>query len=622
MFLHQFRNMRIWLMLLLIGYLSNSLSAQQLSLIEPPFWWVGMKNTELQLLVYGKDISLSRPLINYPGVRLKETLLVESPNYLFLNLEISPEAKAGSFEIKFQLPKNKSISYGYQLLDRTEGSADRASFGSKDVIYLLMPDRFANGDPTNDNVAGMIEQSNRNNPNGRHGGDLKGIANHLDYFADLGVTALWLNPVFEGNVPTPSYHGYSITNFYRIDPRFGSNDDFKLLVDKAHAKGLKVIKDMVFNHFGTGHWWMNDLPMKDWINQWPEYTRSNFRSGTLMDPHAAEADREKMLNGWFDKMMADLNQTNPLVAKYLIQNSIWWVEFAGLDGIRMDTYPYSEKNFMAHWMQQLRSEYPNFSVVGEVWLNSSQQVAYWHENNRNLDGYNSNLNYVFDFPLKYAIGSAFNEGNGWSSGASKLYETLSFDFLYDDPQKIINFADNHDGDRIFSTLGKDLRKLKMAMIFLMTTRGAPQIYYGTEILMTGWEHDGHGFIREDFPGGWEGDAVNAFTDEGLSADQKDAKAFMKLLMNWRKQSKAVTEGKLKHYIREEGVYVYFRYTDDEAVMVVINNNEESRTFKTNRFAENLQTYTTGTDILHRTYFDQLKMISVPAMSARIIELKK
>ncbi|HQO50875.1 MAG TPA: alpha-amylase family glycosyl hydrolase, partial [Bacteroidales bacterium] len=398
--------------------------------------------------------------------------------------------------------------------------------------------------------------------------------------------------------------------------------DFKLLVDKAHAKGLKVIKDMVFNHFGTGHWWMNDLPMKDWINQWPEYTRSNFRSGTLMDPHVAEADREKMLNGWFDKMMADLNQTNPLVAKYLIQNSIWWVEFAGLDGIRMDTYPYSEKNFMAHWMQQLRSEYPNFSVVGEVWLNSSQQVAYWHENNRNLDGYNSKLNYVFDFPLKYAIGSAFNEGNGWSSGASKLYETLSFDFLYDDPQKIINFADNHDGDRIFSTLGKDLRKLKMAMTFLMTTRGAPQIYYGTEILMTGWEHDGHGFIREDFPGGWDGDTVNAFTDEGLSADQKDAKAFMKLLMNWRKQSKAVTEGKLKHYIPEEGVYVYFRYTDDEAVMVVINNNEESRTFKTNRFAENLQTYTTGTDILHRTYFDQLKMISVPAMSARIIELKK
>ena len=596
--------------------------AQQVERVEPPFWWTGMKSPKLQLMVYGKDISLARPKVEASYVTLKETLLVENPNYVFLNLEIAADAPAGPFEIRFRMPKGKPVVYSYNLLERNPGSAERKGFDSRDVIYLLMPDRFANGDASNDRVEGLKDQSDRKNPDGRHGGDLKGIVEHLDYFNEMGVTALWLNPVFEGNVPTPSYHGYSITDFYKVDPRFGTNDDYLQFVNQAHQKGLKVIKDMVFNHFGTGHWWMNDLPMKDWNNQWPEYTRSNFRAGTLADPHASQADRDRMLKGWFDKMMADLNQTNPYVATYLIQNSIWWVEYAGLDGIRMDTYPYSEKHFMANWMKQLRNEYPNFSVVGEVWLNSSQQVAYWHENDRNLDGYNSHLNYVFDFPLKYAIGSAFNERNGWSEGAARLYETISFDFLYDNPQQIISFADNHDGDRIYTTLGEDLRKLKMAMAFLMTTRGAPQIYYGTEVLMTGREHDGHGFIREDFPGGWQGDAVNAFTGEGLSAEQKEAQAFMKQIMNWRKNNKAVTTGKLKHFLPEDGVYVYFRYTDEETVMVVINNNDESRTFKTQRFDECLNGWTTGTDIISRTWFDQLKMISVPAMSARIIELKK
>lgn len=600
----------------------GQLNAQQLNRIEPPFWWAGMKNPSLQLLVYGKDISLTRPSIDYQGVKIKESILVENPNYLFINLEVSPDAKPGVFEIRFTGPKKIFLSYTYELKEREKGSAERKGFNSSDAIYLLMPDRFANGDPSNDQVDDMVDKPDRANPNGRHGGDLKGITDHMNYFKSLGVTALWLNPVFEGNVPTPSYHGYSITNFYRIDPRFGSNDDYKNMVDQAHNQGIKVIKDMVFNHFGNGHWWMNDLPMADWVNQWPEYTRSNFRAGTLSDPHAATSDRERMLKGWFDIMMADFNQKNPFVAKYLIQNSIWWVEFAGLDGIRMDTYPYSDKHFMAQWMKCLRNEYPDFSVVGEAWLNTTPQVAYWQESNRNNDGYDSHLNYVFDFPLKYAIGSAFNEGNGWSSGASKLYETISMDFLYTNPDNIVTFPDNHDGDRFYSILGKDLRKYKMAMSFLLTTRGAPQIYYGTEILMTGLEHDGHGFIREDFPGGWPNDGVNAFTGKGLSEEQSDAQAFTKALLNWRKNSKAIKEGKLKHYIPEEGVYVFFRYLQDEAVMVIINNNEESRTFKTDRFSENLDGYSSGTDITTRTYFDQLRMISVPAMTARVIELKK
>lgn len=610
----------LWLSLLLV-FPFQWLSAQEISRVEPPFWWVGMKNTELQLLVYGKNISLTRPAIQYPGVRLKESIMVENPNYLFLNLEISPEAEAGNCVIQFSGPQKQQLSYTYILHDRAAGSAEREGFNSSDAIYLLMPDRFSNGDPTNDNADGMVDKLDRGNPDGRHGGDLKGISNHLDYFQNLGITALWLNPVFECNVPTPSYHGYSITNFYQIDPRFGTNDDYKSLIDQAHKKDIKVIKDMVFNHFGNNHWWMKDLPMKDWVNQWPEYTRSNFRAGTLLDPYSSEADKKQMLNGWFDKMMADFNQTNPFVAKYLIQNSIWWVEYAGLDGIRMDTYPYSDKKFMTHWMQQLRDEYPNFSVVGEAWLNSAPQVAYWMESDRNRDGYNSNLNFVFDFPLKYAIGSAFNEKNGWDSGVAKLYETIGMDFLYSNPWNIVTFADNHDGDRIFSSLGKDFKKFKLAMTFLLTTRGIPQLYYGTEILMTGLEHQGHGFIREDFPGGWQGDKANAFVSEGLSDEQKEAQSFIKMLLNWRKDNPLIAQGELKHYVPEEGVYVYFRYTDEASVMVVINNNDESRTFKTDRFAENLNGYSTGTDLLSRTYFDQLRMISVPAMSARVIQLK-
>ena len=606
----------------LMSFLPSTAVAQQIDRIEPPFWWAGMKNASLQLLVHGKDIGKTRPVINHSDVTLKEAVLVENPNYVFLNLEIADDAKPGSFQITFETGKKKAISYTYVLMERAKGSAERKGFNNSDVIYLLMPDRFANGNPQNDNIPGMLEKADRSNPNGRHGGDIKGITDKLDYFNDLGVTAIWLNPLVENNMPAYSYHGYAITDFYNIDARFGTNEEFRLFVEAAHKKGLRIIKDMVFNHFGTYHWWMNDLPTKDWVNQWPAFTRSNYRGGTLTDPYASEADKKLMLKGWFDSSMADFNQDNPFVSKYLIQNSIWWVEYAGLDGIRMDTYPYSGKTFMADWMKHLRYEYPNFSVVGEVWLNTAPQVAYWMEDAPNADGYNSHLNYLFDFPLKYAIGSAFNEKNEWSTGISRLYESLSLDFLYSNPQNMINFADNHDTDRIFTLLKEDLRKLKMTMAFLMTVRGFPQIYYGTELLMTGWEHQGHGSIREDFPGGWPDDKTNAFTAEGRSTEQNEAWDFMRKLIHWRKEKTVIHEGKMTHYVPEDGVYVYFRYNEKESVMVIINNNEESRTFKTDRFNENLNGFTSGTDILHRTYFDQLRMISIPAMSVRIIELKK
>lgn len=612
-------NQIIFIILFSIG---TGLFAQQIERVEPPFWWAGMQNQDLQLMVYGKDISNSRVTVNYPGLELQETVLVENPNYLFLNLRLKPEASAGTIVFNFHSGRKKPIELKYELRERAVGSAARKGFNNSDVIYLIMPDRFANGNPANDNLPGMIEKADRSNPNGRHGGDLEGIRRNLDYFNQLGVTALWLNPVLENNMPAVTYHGYAITDFYKLDPRFGTNEDYRQLIAEANKKGLRVIKDMVVNHFGTNHWMLKDLPMKSWINQWPEFTRSNYRGGTITDPYASEYDRKKMLKGWFDTTMADFNQDNPYVTNYLIQNTIWWIEYAGLDGIRMDTYPYSGREFMKKWMNAIRYEYPNFSVVGEVWLNTSPQVAYWMEDACNADGFNSNLNYLFDFPLKYAIGSAFNEGHGWSSGLSRLYESLSLDFLYKNPSNIVVFADNHDADRLFTVLQEDIRKYKMAMAFLMTVRGFPQIYYGTEILMTGLEHDGHGFIREDFPGGWDGDKTNVFTRENLSADQKDAWDFLRKLLHWRKDKKVIHDGKTTHYVPENGVYVYFRYNDDESVMVILNNNDESRTFTTERFAENLQGYRSGSDIIHRTHFDQLRMISVPARSARIIELKK
>ncbi|MDY0086391.1 MAG: glycoside hydrolase family 13 protein [Bacteroidales bacterium] len=590
--------------------------------IEPPFWWIGMQNTELQLMVRGKNIGETRVQLKAEGVKLERVSAVENPNYLFLDLSVSESAKAGFFEISF-LKSGKVIhTVNYELKVRKQGSALRQGFTSADAIYLLMPDRFANGDPANDNIPGMLENADRKNPDGRHGGDLEGIIQHLDYFNELGVTALWLNPVLENNMPANSYHGYAITDFYQVDPRLGGNEKYLELVEKAHKKDLKIIMDMVFNHYGTAHKWTNDLPMSDWVNQWPEFTRSNYRGGTLTDPYAAAADQDKMLRGWFDVTMADLNQRNPFVANYLIQNSIWWIEYGDLNGIRMDTYPYSFKEFMQEWMQRIRTEYPDFSVVGEVWLNSGPMVAYWHDQKHNFDGFNSHLNYVMDFPLKSAISRAFNEANGWSSGVNALYESLSMDFVYGDPNTIMNFLDNHDMDRIATTLGEDIKKQKMAATFLLTVRGVPQLYYGNELGTPGVEHKGHGQMRNDFSGGWPDDNKNAFTSEGRSPDENELWNHFRTLLHYRKNTTALQNGKMTHYIPEDGVYVYFRSDEKQTIMIVLNNNNQEKTIKTARFAENLKGFDNGTDLLHRTWFEQLDEISIPAMDSRVIELKQ
>lgn len=609
----------LWLMLSVSVFASND---QNLPEIEPPFWWAGMKSPDLQLMIHAKDISSAKAIINYPGVIVESQVSVENPNYLFLNLKLSEDVQPGTFEIKFILGKKTLYTSNYELKKRREGSAERKGFDNKDVIYLLMPDRFSNGNPNNDSQEPMIQKANRSEPNGRHGGDIQGITNHLDYLVDLGVTAIWPTPVLENNEPAYSYHGYAITDLYKVDARHGTNEEYTNMIREAHKKGLKVIMDLVLNHYGTGHRWTNDMPMKDWSNVWPEFTRSNYRGGAISDPHGAESDRDKMYRGWFDHHMADFNQKNPFVTNYLIQNSIWWIEYADLDGIRQDTYPYSQKDALAQWMQRLRYEYPNFSVVGEVWLNYPPQVAYWQENNKNKDGYNSHLNYVMDFPLRHALVSALNEDNGWDRGIARLYESLSLDFVYENPDQIMNFADNHDTDRLFSALGEDKDKVKMAMTFLLTVRGLPQIYYGSEILCAGKENQGHGVMRNDFPGGWENDPINAFVADGRTADQNEVFNHIRTLLHFRKDNPVMQSGKLTHYIPEDGVYVYFRHDSENAVMVILNNNKSSKTIDCKRFQESLASYSNGTDVLYRTYFDHFGSIEIPAKSSRVIQLNK
>lgn len=590
--------------------------------VEPPSWWVGMNNSDLQLMVHGDGISELKPVIDYDDAILREVIQVESPNYLFLNIELTDDVKAGSFLIQFFKGKKVKAEYQYLLNKRVSDPSLYQGFDNSDVIYLLMPDRFANGDTTNDNIDGMLEIADRSKSLGRHGGDIKGIVDHLDYLVELGVTALWINPLLENNMPKQSYHGYAITDYYKVDPRYGTNEDYKNLVKLAHEKGLKIIMDMVANHAGTGYYWDNDLPTSDWYNTWPESTRSNFRGITHIDPYGSKVDYDKMVKGWFDFTMADLNQHNELLAEFIIQNTIWWIEYLGLDGIRQDTYQYAYKDFMAEWMQRILCEYPDYNVVGEVWLNYAPTTAYWLDNETNKDGYRSYLTNVFDFPLMYATDKAFNEKDGWDKGTLRLYETLAQDFLYSNPNNIVVFTDNHDGDRFFTKMQEDIRKFKMGMAFYMTVRGIPHIYYGGEILMTGREHDGHGYIREDFPGGWPGDGKSAFTKEGRSPEQQDAFGFTQRLLNWRKGNRAVKYGEFTHYIPEDGVYVYFRHTSDASVMVMLNNNDEEKEVDLKRFSENLAGYNKGKSVLTRSYYDRLNKIVVPAKSPLIIDLIK
>lgn len=583
-----------------------------------------MNNPELQLMLHGDGIGSLQPVISYQGVELRQVTKLENPNYLVIDLTIAPETKPGSFSVRLTNGKKDVATYNYELKERAASSATRESFGPEDVLYLITPDRFANGDPSNDSVSGMREQANRSEPGGRHGGDIKGMQNRLDYIADMGFTAVWINPVLENNMNRYSYHGYSTTDFYKTDPRFGTNEDYKAFIDAAHGKGIKIIMDMIVNHSGSEHWWMKDLPTSDWLNYQDEYLKGGYqetshRKPVIQDPYKSKIDLKEFTDGWFVRSMPDLNQRNPYMSKYLIQNTIWWVEFSGIDGIRMDTYPYPDMDFMTEWTCALQNEYPNFNTVGEEWFEDPAILAHWQQGKVNPNGYTSCLPSLMDFPLQSAVTKALTTKEDYWNGWLSLYTALAKDFLYADPDKMVVFPDNHDMSRFFSQVNENYDLFKLGIAYILTVRGTPQIYYGTEILMKNPGTSDHGIIRSDFPGGWSGDAVNAFTGEGLTDLQKDAQAFHRNLLNWRKNQSTVHTGEVMHYTPKDGIYVLFRYDEKDKVMVILSKNTESKTLDLSRFAEMNIQGKSGKDIISGRQIELNGTLEVPAMSPMIID---
>lgn len=552
--------------------------AMEIKKVAPSFWWAGMKNPELQILLYGEDLALSDVSVSGEGIYLKETVRQDNPNYLLLYLDLS-EAKAQTFQILLKHGKKK-LQIPYELKSRVRRGEDVKGFTSEDVLYLIMPDRFANGNPENDVVDGMREKKiDRADSFARHGGDIQGISNHLDYIADLGVTAIWLNPTQENDMESGSYHGYAITDYYQIDRRFGSNEDFCALVEKAHEKNLKVVMDMIFNHCGSENYLFRDKPSKEWFNYHSNYVQTSFKTASVMDIHASAFEKKIATDGWFTSVMPDFNQRNRHVARYLIQSSIWWIEYAGINGIRQDTHPYADFDFMSQWCKEVLDEYPYFNIVGETWLNSNVLVSYWQKNSKLAAPLNSNLPTVMDFPLQALINQAFDEETGeWGGGLYKLYDYQTQDLVYANPMNLLIFLDNHDTSRFAQTdeMAKNLKRYKQAMVFLLTTRGIPQIYYGTEILMTGDKGKGDGDLRKDFPGGWQGDTRNCFAKNGRTALENEAFEFTRQLLNWRKGNQVIGKGSLKHYSIQNGVYVYQREFNGKSVVIIMNGTDDSK----------------------------------------------
>ena len=588
--------------------------------MDPPFWWAGMHDARLQLMVHGEHIADRQPHLAYPGVRVAAVTRVENPNYLFIDLVIGSDAKPGSFDIDFA-GAGGDIHYAYKLLERVPGSAARQGFNSGDAIYELMPDRFANGDPSNDSVAALADKGNRQLGYGRHGGDIKGIIDHLDYIAGLGFTQLWPTPLLESNEPQASYHGYASTDHYKIDPRYGSNDDYVRLSREAHARGIGLIQDVVLNHIGAGHWWMKDLPAPDWINEGGKFVPTQHHRVALQDRYASRDDAENFTRGWFAPGMPDLNQSNPMLATYLIQNSIWWIEYAGLSGLRIDTFSYSNPQFLTEYTHRLMAEYPHLNMVGEEWSMIPAVVSHWQRGKANFNGYSTSMPSMMDFPLTEAMRTALS-GKEVANTFNDVYETLSLDYFYPDPSNLVLFSGNHDLPRMFSVVGEDFDKYKMDLVFVMTMPRIPQFYSGDEILMTSTTkgRDDSSY-RHDFPGGWTGDKINAFTGAGLAARQREAQQFVRKLVNWRKTAGVIHHGKLMHYGPEHNTYVYFRYDDHEKVMVAFNANEKEAVLPAARFHEMLDGVSSGVDVLTGRVYALSKTITLPAHAAVILQLK-
>lgn len=593
--------------------------------IEPENWYVGMKNSSLQLMVYGKNIRDSRVSVDYPGVKIDSLVRLDSPNYLFVYLNLSG-AKPGNMVLNID---GKKVNY--PLKARTMSGDKRIGFDNSDVLYMLMPDRFASGRNITKPMKGLNPYVvDRSKPSLRHGGDLEGVRQHLDYFNQLGVTALWFTPVLENNSPDmnsqSTYHGYATTNYYRVDPRFGTNEDYARLVAEAHAKGLKVVMDMIFNHCGYDHPWVKDMPSKDWFNtpEWMKkgdsyYLQTSYKLTPVLDPYASKVDKRETVDGWFVRSMPDLNQKNPHVMTYLIQNSEWWIETVGIDGIRMDTYPYADRKAMSQWMKILNEEYPNFNTVGETWVTEPAYTAAWQKDSK-LSKVNSYLKTVMDFSFYDKINLAkHEETDAWWKGLNRIYNSLCYDYLYENPSSVMAFIENHDTDRFLEN-GKDTLALKQALALLLTINRIPQLYYGTEVLMNGTKEVTDGNVRCDFPGGFAGDKHNAFTAEGRTKAENSMFNWLSKLLKWRRNNMVITKGKQIQFIPYKGVYVIARQWNDQTILTILNGTSQPVTLPLDRYAEVIGNHQEAKDVFSGRKVKLGSELQLKARDTKVIEL--
>lgn len=589
--------------------------------VYPTHWWAGMKEPRLQLILHGTNIQANSFSLAYPGVRLVKVHKPENKNYVFIDLLISASARPGTMKIVTKNPGGSgSISYVLKPRRKGKGTAYAQGVTSSDFMYLIMPDRFSNGDPSNDRIAGMRDLTfSRDSMYYRHGGDLQGVINNLDYLQELGVTSLWLNPVLENDMQRTSYHGYAFTDHYKIDSRFGGDTAYQRLIDEMHRRGMKMVQDAVYNHVGTYHWFVQDQPMKDWLHQWPEYTNTTYKDQVLFDPYASQSDYKRMSDGWFVRSMPDLNQNNPFVANFLIQHALWTVEEFGIDGWRIDTYAYNDLDFMNRCNKALLDEYPKLTIFGETWVHGVINQSFFVRNKYAIK-YRSNQPGVTDFQTLWGITDAMNKDFGWTDGVNRLYTTLAQDFVYADPMQNVVFLDNHDLSRFYSEINEDTARYRMSIGWLLTTRGIPQWYYGAEILMKGRANP-DGWVRMDFPGGWPGDSVNKFTAAGRTAAENDIFNYTKALAHYRKNSSALKTGKLMQFVPEDWVYTYFRYDDKQTVMVVMNTSKDEKTIQLDRFAERTKGFTRARSVANPAEtFSLSGRWTLPGKSIRIVEL--
>ena len=595
-----------------------NLSAQ-VSKVEPPMWWSGMHNTNVMVTLYGENLADYAVASN--DLTITDVVRLENKNYLFVYLDFAA-AKPGTYQLVLEHSQKESIQIPYELMERREGSALRKGYDSSDFIYLIMPDRFANGDPTNDSHPDLHEQSNRKDPWGRHGGDLQGIIDHLDYIAQLGVTAIWNTPVLEDNDPKGSYHMYAASDVYQIDKRFGSNEKYKQLSAELKKRNMKLIKDYVVNHWGLEHYMIQDLPSKDWINQWDEFTPSSHAKEIFSDPYAAEVDVKQLVNGWFVDSMADLNQKQPQLLKYLTQNAIWWIEYADLSGLRVDTYPYNSRDEVTLWSKAIIDEYPNFSIVAESWVINPIHLSYWQKDSpiAAMSGFNSQVTHVKDFALFAAVQEVFTEKTPWwDQKMNKIYKVFQNDFVYANPNDLMVFLENHDTTRINELV--DFENYKLITTLLATVRGVPQTYYGTEISIKGSKEKGDADLRKDFPGGWPDDLRSAFTPIGRTPTENKYFDFTAQLFNWRKSEPVIHYGKTMHYAPQNEVYVYFRYTDTKSIMVILNANDEAQTLDLSRYKQRIGSATEAKDVFSGARVNLSNSLKIPPKSSSIISFK-